>query len=100
MRLNTYFVYMMVNHDRSVLCIGMTNNLERRVAEHQTHALKGFTDNYNVSVLVYFEAFDDPTSAMNREKQLKGWTRKKKNALVEKVNPTWKELELDENTEA
>jgi putative endonuclease len=88
----TYFVYLMTNRNRDVLYIGMTNNLERRVAEHQTHALRGFTDKYNVTTLVYFESFDDPTSAIAREKQFKGWTRKKKDALVEKTNPVWKDL--------
>jgi putative endonuclease len=91
----TYFVYMMTNGNRDVLYIGMTNNLERRVAEHQTHALKGFTDNYNVTTLVYFESFDDPTTAIAREKQLKGWTRKKKDSLIERVNPLWKDLSMN-----
>jgi predicted GIY-YIG superfamily endonuclease len=100
MGLNSYFVYMMTNLDRSVLYIGMTNDLERRVAEHKAHTLRGFTDSYNVTVLVYFEPFGDPTTAIRREKQLKGWTRKKKNALVERVNPSWKELDLTEDGEA
>jgi putative endonuclease len=100
MGLNTYFVYMMTNLDRSVLYIGMTNDLERRVAEHKTHALRGFTDTYNVTVLVYFEPYGDPTTAIQRERQLKGWTRKKKNALVERVNPSWRELGLSPNAEA
>jgi putative endonuclease len=91
----TYFVYMMTNANREVLYIGITNNLERRVAEHQTHALKGFTDKYNVTTLVYFESFDDPSTAIAREKQLKGWTRKKKDSLVEKANPLWKDLSKD-----
>jgi predicted GIY-YIG superfamily endonuclease len=100
MGLHTYFVYMMTNLDRSVLYIGMTNDLERRVAEHKSHALRGFTDTYNVTVLVYFEAFGDPIAAIHREKQLKGWTRKKKNALVGRVNPSWKEVDLTAEAEA
>ena len=91
----TYFVYMMTNSNREVLYIGMTNDLERRVAEHQTHMLKGFTDKYNVTTLVYFEDFSDPTAAIAREKQLKGWTRKKKDLLIETTNPLWKDLSLE-----
>ena len=87
-----YFVYIMCNPSRSVLYIGMTNNLDRRVAEHRLHIKGGFTDQYNINTLVYFELHSDPRSAIEREKQLKGWTRKKKEMLVEQTNPLWKDL--------
>jgi putative endonuclease len=73
--------------------IGVTNNLKRRMYEHKNHLIKGFTDKYNVSKLVYFEATSDVKSAIAREKQLKGWLRDKKNQLVESMNSKWEELE-------
>ena len=89
---NTYYVYIMSNPRRTVLYIGVTNNLERRVAEHKSRTLKGFTSTYNVTDLVYFEDCSTVDDAIAREKQLKGWTRAKKNALVERINPKWIDL--------
>ena len=72
----------------------MTNNLRRRISEHKEKLIPGFTKKYNVTMLVYYEEFDDPRYAIEREKVLKGWLRKKKLALIESVNPEWKEIEL------
>ena len=72
--------------------IGVTDNLARRVFEHKTGANDGFTKKYNVYKLVYAETFDDMRYAIKREKQLKGWTRCKKIALIESANPEWQEI--------
>jgi putative endonuclease len=74
------------------LYIGMTNNLARRVWQHKQHEIAGFTARYEVDRLLYFESFDDVRRAINREKQLKGWTRQKKIALIEALNPSWTDL--------
>ena len=74
--------------------IGVTNDLERRVYEHKHKLVDGFTKKYNVSKLVYFETTTDVYAAISREKQLKNWSRKKKNQLVEKINPDWNEIAL------
>ena len=89
-----YFVYILSNWNHKVLYVGVTNNLERRLYEHKNHLLEGFTKKYNVDKLVFFEETDDIYQAIAREKQIKGWTRAKKNALVESVNPDWSELSL------
>ena len=75
--------------------IGVTNNLERRIYEHKNGILEGFTSKYHVDKLVYYEHSNSIESAIVREKQLKGWLRKKKNALVETANPDWKDLSKD-----
>ena len=90
-----YYVYILSNWDNSVLYIGVTNNLQRRLYEHQNHLADGFTAKYNVHKLVYFEYTNDVNSAIAREKQLKGWRRDKKNTLISKANPTWKDLSKD-----
>ena len=87
-----YYVYMMTNWNNKVLYTGVTSNLERRVYEHRNKLVKGFTAKYNVNKLVYFEYTSDVTSAISREKQIKGWTRQKKNELVESLNPEWQDL--------
>ena len=76
------------------LYVGMTNDLRRRVAEHKGGAA-GFTSRYQVRQLVYFETFDYATQAIAREKQLKGWTRAKKIALIKSMNPQWLDLAED-----
>jgi predicted GIY-YIG superfamily endonuclease len=73
----------------------MTNNLHRRVFEHKTHRTEGFTDQYNATRLVYWQSFDEISKAINREKQLKGWRREKKQWLIERLNPGWKDLAAD-----
>jgi putative endonuclease len=74
------------------LYIGMTGNLHKRAFEHKFHRIEGFTDKYQVERLLYWESFDEAAQAINREKQLKGWRRSKKIALIESVNPHWLDL--------
>ena len=87
-----YYVYMMTNWNNRVLYIGVTGNIERRVYEHKNGIIDGFTKEYNLHKLVYCECTNDVRAAIAREKQLKGWRREKKNALVNSVNPEWKDL--------
>ena len=89
-----YYVYMITNKNNNVLYIGVTNNLIRRMYEHKNKLVDGFSKRYNLYKLVYFEETTDVMSAISREKQLKGWKRIKKNALIEKVNPQWQEIIL------
>jgi putative endonuclease len=89
-----YFVYIMSSQTR-VLYIGMTNDLERRVAEHKAGATRGFASRYRTRNLVYYEDMDDVWDAIEREKQLKGWTRAKKVSLIEEDNPKWADLSAD-----
>ena len=89
-----YYVYIMSNYSRT-LYTGVTNNLERRVYEHKQKAKPGFTAHYNITQLVYYETTTDPRAAIEREKQIKGWLRKKKVALIESVNPAWEDLSRD-----
>lgn len=93
-----YYVYIMTNESRT-LYIGVTNELVRRVYEHKQKLISGFTKKYNMTRLVYFEETSDVLSAIAREKQLKGWLRRKKIALIEKINPGWKDLSEDWHTE-
>ena len=87
-----YFVYILSNWDDSVLYIGVTSNLPRRLYEHRNGLADGFTKKYNVHKLVYYEHTSDVYSAISREKQLKKWSRSKKNALILKTNPDWHDL--------
>ena len=87
-----YFVYVLSNWDNSVLYIGVTGNLPRRLYEHRSHLVDGFSNKYNTYKLVYCECTNDVRSAIQREKQLKGWRREKKNALIQGMNPEWKDL--------
>lgn len=86
-----YYVYIMSNHSRR-LYIGMTNDLARRVYEHKNKLVAGFSSKYELTRLVYYEVFNSPLEAIAREKQLKGWTRAKKIALIEESNPIWEDL--------
>ena len=81
-----FYVYITTNKSRT-LYTGVTNDLERRVYEHKQKLIPGFTAKYNISRLVYFEATEDVEAAIAREKQIKGWLREKKMALIESVNP-------------
>ena len=74
------------------LYTGVTNNLTRRIYEHKNKLIDGFTKKYNITKLVYFELFNNPDDAIRREKQIKGWIRKKKIELIESLNPSWKDL--------
>ncbi len=87
----------MSNHWHNVLYVGVSNSLEHRVTQHKAGLVPGFTKKYNTNELVYFEEFTEITLAIRREKQLKSWTRAKKNALVEAMNPDWKDLAQDLN---
>ncbi len=77
------------------LYVGMTNDLERRVVEHKSKEVPGFTKKYNVTKLVYVETTSDVSAAIERERQIKSWRRSKKIALVEEMNPGWRDLTLD-----
>ncbi len=87
-----YFIYLMTNPNNTVIYTGVTNDLIRRVYEHKNKLIEGFTKKYNVVKLVYYEIFDDPTSAINREKQIKGGSRKKKVDLINSMNEQWQDL--------
>ena len=87
-----YFVYILASKKNGTLYIGMTNNLLRRIAEHKNNIFPGFTQRYNVHSLVYYEIFEDPYHAIQREKRLKKWNRKWKIQLIEEKNPEWKDL--------
>ena len=91
--MNQYYVYIVTNGVRT-LYIGVTNDLTRRVYEHQHKLTDGFTKKYNVTMLVYYEVTTDVQSATAREKQLKGWRRSKKIDLIEASNPEWVDLSL------
>ena len=92
-----FYAYILANWNNKVLYIGVTNNLERRVYEHKNKLVEGFTAKYNVSKLVYFEETDSAYSAIAREKQLKSWSRQKKNDLIASKNPQWLDLAKDWN---
>lgn len=89
--MHRYFIYIMTNHS-GTLYVGKTNDLKRRVWEHKQKLIGGFTKHYNIIRLVYYEETTDVTAAIAREKQIKGWLRKKKIALIESLNPGWKDL--------
>ena len=86
------YVYIMTNANESTLYTGVTNDLMRRVWEHREGFAGGFTRRYNVTKLVYFEALDGPEAAIGREKQIKGGSRAKKEALIHSMNPGWDDL--------
>jgi putative endonuclease len=91
MNTKTYYVYIMTNKS-GTLYTGVTNDLKRRVLEHKEHLVPGFTKRYNITRLVYYEETNDVHSALAREKQIKGWLRRKKVELIESVNPQWRDL--------
>ena len=91
-----YYVYILTSYNGNAMYIGTTNCLPRRVEEHKSGLVEGFTKTYHVYKLVYYEEYDDPRTAIEREKQLKRWSRSKKNWLVERVNPEWKEILLSD----
>ena len=87
-----YYVYLLASDRNGTLYIGVTNDIVRRVFEHKSKAVPGFTKRYGVDKLVWFEIFDDPTSAITREKELKKWRREWKIQLIEEQNPQWIDL--------
>lgn len=89
----SFWVYIMASKNRRSLYIGITSDLEKRVAQHKAHFFSGsFSDRYNTVDLVYCEEFPDAETAIKREKQLKGWTRAKKDKLISRFNPELQEL--------
>ncbi len=89
-----YYVYILANKRNGTLYIGVTNNLEKRVYQHKNKLIDGFTKQYNVDHLMYYEETTDIISAITREKQLKKWNREWKIKLIEKYNPEWNDLYL------
>ena len=87
----TYYVYIMASQFH-VLYIGITSKIETRVRQHKMHWFSGFTSKYNVTSLVYYERYSSVGRAIRREKELKGWRREKKTALIESTNPKWRDL--------
>jgi putative endonuclease len=90
----TFYVYLLASKSRR-LYVGVTNNLERRLFEHKSKLVDGFTKQYNIDRLVYFEQTTDVLSAIAREKQIKGWSRSKKICLVEAGNRSWEDLSAE-----
>ena len=87
-----YYVYLTASKKHGTLYLGVTNDLVRRIYEHKTKATRGFTAQYHVTRLVWFEAYDDPVDAISREKELKKWRRDWKIRVIEEENPDWSDL--------
>jgi putative endonuclease len=88
-----YYVYIVASRkDGAIIYTGVTNDIVRRIDEHRTKAVPGFTSKYNITRLVWFEIYDDPVSAITREKELKKWKRDWKVQLIEAKNPEWNDL--------
>ena len=92
MKSHNYFIYLVTNYKRTVLYVGVTNNLTRRITEHSQGLIDGFTKKYNCKYLLYYQHFSCINLAISREKQIKKWSRAKKNDLVSNFNPEWKFL--------
>jgi putative endonuclease len=90
-----YYVYILTTQNNTTMYIGVTNDLHRRILEHKDRMASKFTAKYNIDKLVYFEQTSDVLSALNREKEIKHWRRKKKNKLVSSQNPMWDDLTTD-----
>ena len=89
----TYYVYILTNANKNVIYTGITNDLVRRVYEHKHHMDKGsFTDRYHVEFLIYYESTSDVKAAIEREKQIKSWNRKRKDKMIASMNPKWEDL--------
>ena len=87
-----YYVYILSNQTSTVLYTGVTNNLERRLSEHCSKSNNGFTSKYSINKLVYYDSTNDIRAAIAREKQIKNYSRRRKNRLIESVNPQWEDL--------
>jgi putative endonuclease len=94
-KVHEYYVYILTNAYDTVLYTGITNDIERRCLEHKKKYVKGFTQKYNVDKLVYFETYNEVEEAIKREKQIKGYSRSKKDALIEGFNKDWQDLFLN-----
>ncbi|HVT89366.1 MAG TPA: GIY-YIG nuclease family protein [Tepidisphaeraceae bacterium] len=92
--MNQYHVYIMTNQSRT-LYVGVTSELEQRVGQHKSKQVPGFTSKYNCTRLAWYESFTDVNEAIACEKRLKGWSRAKKIALIEAMNPQWEDLVAD-----
>lgn len=92
--MKAYYVYILASRSRT-LYTGVTNNLERRILEHKRKLFRGFTGRYRIERLVYFETWGEIRAAIQREKQIKGWLRAKKVALIQSMNPGWSDLSED-----
>lgn len=90
--MNKSYLYFLTNKNNSVIYVGVTSDLVKRVYQHKTKAYKGFTAKYNCNKLVYFEEFSDVNQAITREKQLKSGNRKRKEDLINSNNPEWNDL--------
>jgi putative endonuclease len=86
------YVYLLASGKHGTLYVGVTNDLVRRVYQHRTRAVRGFTSRYNIHHLVWFEIYDDPLHAIAREKEIKKWRREWKVNLIERSNPEWADL--------
>jgi putative endonuclease len=89
---NQYYVYILTTERNTALYTGVTNDLVRRVYEHKTNVVDGFTKRYNIHKLVYYEIGEDALTTIEREKQIKSWVRQKKIAMIDKFNPDWHDL--------
>ena len=90
-----YYLYLLTNKKNGTLYIGVTNNLERRMFEHKNKLIKGFTEKYNLDILLYFETFQCINDVIKREKNMKKWKRQWKINLIEKENSNWDDLSVD-----
>jgi putative endonuclease len=88
-----YYVYILASRKDGAIYVGITNDIVRRVYEHRTKVIQGFTSKYNITRLVWFEIYEDPISAISREKELKKWKRVWKVQLIEAQNPQWNDLD-------
>jgi putative endonuclease len=93
--MKTYYVYILASKRNGTLYVGITNNLTRRIFEHKSGLIEGFTKKYLIDKLVYFESTTDVNDAILREKRLKKWKRQWKIELIEKSNPDWRDLSVD-----
>jgi len=91
-RMKSYYIYILTNKNNTVVYVGVTNDIVRRIWEHKSKLIEGFTKKYNVDKLVYYEKFEDPISAIAREKRLKAGSRKKKLDLINSFNKDWNDL--------
>ncbi len=95
MKIHLYYVYILSNRHNSVLYTGVTNDLERRCFDHKQKKIRGFTQKYNIDKLVYYEIFDHIDLAIAREKQIKGYSRARKNRLIDEFNKKWEDLLIE-----
>ena len=88
----SYWVYILTSSNSTTLYIGITNDIERRMGEHKSGKVKGFSKRYKLNRLIYVEEYEDISEALSREKQLKSWKREWKEDLINSINPKWKDL--------